>query len=79
MCSSTSNELCSCSHLLGRFVQCDSGGREMGAAGAAHAGRAPGAGCGWSEGRGAAEGGVCDATTGRGCVGGGGRCCCFPH
>lgn len=31
----------------------------------------PGAGCGWSEGRGAAEGGGGGATPGRGCVGGG--------
>lgn len=77
-----------CSHLLrGRFVQCDSGGRETGAAGnvqgavgAAHADRAPGAGCGWSEGRGAAEGGECGVPTGRGCVGGGGcRRRCFLH
>lgn len=51
-------------------------GNVQGAAGAA---RAPGAGCGWSEGRGAAEGGGCDVKTGSGYVGGGGRRCCFRH
>lgn len=59
------------SHLLpGRSVQCDSGGRGTGAAGA---GRAPGAGCSRSEPSGAAERGGGGATPGRGCVGGGGR------
>lgn len=49
----------------------------MGAVGAGYADHAPGAGCGWSEGRGAAEGcGRC-ATPDRGCVGGGGHH--FPH
>lgn len=69
--------------MWGRSVQCDSDGRETGAAGnerdavsAVHADRVPGAGCGWSEGRGAVEGGGGGATPGRGCVGGGGR---FPH
>lgn len=71
--------------MLGRFVQCDSGGRETGAAGnvqgAAGAARVPGAGCERSEGRGAAEGGGCGVKAGRGYVGGGGRrrCCCFLH
>ena len=69
--------------MWGRSVQCDSGGRETGAAGneqgavgAGHADHAPGAGCGWSEGRGAAEGGGGGETPGRGCVGG---VRCFLH
>lgn len=72
--------------LRGRSVQCDPGGREMsaagneqGAAGAGRADRAPGAGCGRSEGRGAAEGGGRGATPDRGCVGGGGCRCRLRH
>lgn len=74
-----------CHLLWGRFVRRDSGGREtdavnaQDAVGAAHAARAPGAGCGWREAKGAAEGGGCGGTTGRGCVGGGGCHCCFLH
>lgn len=68
-------------HLLsGSSVQCDSGGSESGAVGAGRDDRAPGAGCGWSEGRGAAAGGGGGAAPGRGCVGGGGcRRRRFPH
>lgn len=72
--------------MWGKSVQCDSGGRETGAAGneqgvvdAEHADRVPDAGCGWSEGRGAAEGGGSGAMPDRGCVGGGGRHRRFLH
>lgn len=44
---------------------------------AVDADRAPGADCGWSEGR--RESGEGGAMSGRGCVGGGGRCCCFLY
>lgn len=54
-------------------------GSEQGAVGAGRAERAPGAGCGWSEGRGVAEGGGGGAEPDRGCVGGGGRCRFHQH
>lgn len=53
-------------------------GNEPGAVGAVHADRVPGADCGWSEGRDAAEGDEGGAMPGRGCVDGGGRRH-FPH